>query len=498
MVFFGLNKVIALVRQTLIARQFGFSPEIDAFNVANNIPDLLFSLFSGGALAMAFIPVFTEHIEKHGKDLSWKLFSKIANIIFLLTVILAIIFWLGAQPIVSWKFGISPGFSASQQQLVVELMRINLIALIIFSLSGIVMASLQAHKHFLLTAIAPILYNVGLIIGAVIFSPHTGITIAGFTLPAFGLGIYGLVYGTILGALLHLVIQIPGLIFYKFRWTFSFDFRDPGVQKIMRLMGPRILTVFLIQVIFLARDNLASHLIQGSVTTLTYGYFIMQVPETLIGTAIATALLPTLSELVSVEKRHEFIQMVERSLQVIIVSTLVITFLLSITLPQFLDVLFDFKTSDIALLTWTTRAYLAGLTAQCVLEVVARAYYAKQNAIVPLVATALRTGIFLILSISFIGAAGAIGLAAADSIAVSVEVIFLLVLLNRMFPLFSALKNTFARSLFGSMVSASIVFIIISFFPHLPVFPISLLALLAGIIVYGFFVRQEIAMVVKL
>ena len=494
MIFFGIDKIVAFIRQALIARQFGFSPEIDAFNVANNLPDLLFSVFSGGALALVIIPVFTEHIGKHGRDLSWKLFSKIANIVFLFTLILAIIFWFGAKFIVSSKFGISPGFSVSQQGLVVELMRINLISLIIFSLSGIVMASLQANKHFFLTALAPIIYNVGLIFGVVIFSPQTGITIGGLTLPSFGFGIYGLVYGTVLGALLHLAIQIPGLVIYKFRWTFSFDFRSPDVQKIMRLMGPRILTVFLIQIIFLARDNLASHMAQGSVTALTYGYFIMQVPETLIGTAIATALLPTLSELISVKKRQVFMASVQKSLQVIIVSTLIITFLLSITLPQFLYVLFDFKTSEVALLTWTTRAFLVGLIGHSLLEVVARAYYAQQNAILPLIATALRTTVFLTISILSFKITGAVGLAAADSIAVSVEVVFLLVFFNRMFPILSALKSTFARSLFGSIVSACIVFLIISLFSHLPIFPTSLIAILAGVIIYSFFVRQEMAL----
>src|SRR6185503_9662057 len=137
-IFFGINKIVALIRQTLIAQQFGFSAQIDAFNVANNLPDMLFSLFSGGALALAFIPVFAEHLHKHGKESSWKLFSKIANILFVVTLFLAIVFALFAPMIISSKLGIAPGFSSAQQALVVELMRINLIAMIIFSISGLI------------------------------------------------------------------------------------------------------------------------------------------------------------------------------------------------------------------------------------------------------------------------------------------------------------------------------------------------------------------------
>ncbi len=113
------------------------------------------------------------------------------------------------------------------------------------------------------------------------------------------LGIYGLVYGVILGAVLHLAIQVPGLIWYKFRWTPAIGMRDPGLMKVLRMLGPRVATMFFLQIFFIARDNLASRLGEGTVTALNYGWFIMQVPETLIGSALAIALLPTLSEIFS-------------------------------------------------------------------------------------------------------------------------------------------------------------------------------------------------------
>ena len=161
------------------------------------------------------------------------------------------------------------------------------------------MAGLQANQHFLLPALAPILYDIGQIFGVVILAPNEGYRIAGFTLPAFGLRTDGMVYGVILGALLHLLIQVPGLIKFHFKWQPKIDLKDPETRKVLRMMAPRLVSMFCVQMIFLAQDNFASRLEAGSVTALTYGWWIMQVPQTLLGTSIATAILPTLSELFS-------------------------------------------------------------------------------------------------------------------------------------------------------------------------------------------------------
>src|SRR5574340_266312 len=162
--FFALDKLVAFIRQVIIARQFGLSRELDAFNAANNLPDMLFALISGGALALAFIPVLSEELTKGGRPAAWDLFSKIANLAFLVTAGMAIIVALIAHPLVGWKLGIAPGFSPEQQEMVTNLMRLNLIATLIFSISGLVMAGLQANQHFLLPAMAPLFYNFGQIL----------------------------------------------------------------------------------------------------------------------------------------------------------------------------------------------------------------------------------------------------------------------------------------------------------------------------------------------
>src|SRR5512146_1238475 len=130
--FFGVDKVIGFGRLILVARQFKLTPEYSAFNIANNIPDLLFMLISGGALAMAFIPVLTETLTLEGRDQAWDLFSRVANFAFLTTGALALVVALLAGPLV--RMGVTPGFTPDQQGLVIQLMRLNLIATLIFSI----------------------------------------------------------------------------------------------------------------------------------------------------------------------------------------------------------------------------------------------------------------------------------------------------------------------------------------------------------------------------
>ncbi len=250
-VFFALDKGVAFIRQVIIARQFGFSVELDAFNVANNVPDLLYALISGGALAMAFIPILSATLTTGGRRAAWDLFSRIANLVFMVTAGMSIVVAVIAGPLVQSEIGIAPGFGQQQQGVVIELMRLNLIATLIFSISGLVMSGLQANQHFLMPAISPILYNVGQIFGALVLSPEKGYHIAGITLPAYGLGVHGLVYGVILGAALHLAIQIPALLRYQFHWIPSLGLKTSEVRQVLSMLGPRILTVFFIQLIFL-------------------------------------------------------------------------------------------------------------------------------------------------------------------------------------------------------------------------------------------------------
>jgi len=497
-VFFGLDKVVAFVRQVVIARQFGLSKELDAFNVANNLPDLLFALISGGALAIAFIPVLTEQLTKEGRPAAWNLFSKIMNLAFLVTAALAIVVALIAPTLVRIEPGIAPGFSPQQQALVTNLMRLNLAATLIFSISGLVMAGLQSNQHFLLPAMAPLLYNIGQIFGAVVLSPEKGYSIGPATLPAFGLGVYGLVYGVIIGAILHLGIQIPGLIKYKFHWSPGLGLKTEPVRKVLRLMGPRLATMLFIQLIFLVRDNLASRLETGSVTALTYGWMIFQVPETLIGTAIATAMLPTLSEFFTLDRQDEFRASIERAVRVLLTITIPVAVILAFGLKPLLAAAFKFDANGTDLLMMVTTAYLVGLLGQSLVEVFSRSFYARQDALMPLLAAGLTLGLYILLGTQLYRVLGAPGISLSDSIAFSAEAILLLVLLNRRLNRPIQAGSSLMRSLLAGILSGGVVYLLMTVLAGINPLLQSGLAMIAGIAVVVPVVWPELRLVLRL
>jgi putative peptidoglycan lipid II flippase len=249
------------------------------------------------------------------------------------------------------------------------------------------MAGLQANQHFLLPALAPTMYNMGQLLGAIILVPR--------------FGIHGLVYGVVIGAVLHLLIQIPALFRYGFKWTPALDLRHTGLIEALKLLVPRLLTMFGIQLIVIARDNLASRLGQaGAVTSLTYGWMIMQVPETLFGTAIATAMLPTLAEFASRADWTGFRTTIERALRVLIALTLPVAAVMAAGINPLVRAVFGFDPATSTLITWTTRAYLITLTGFSIQEIAARSFYARKEPMFPLYAVILRLVIFIAIGIA--------------------------------------------------------------------------------------------------
>lgn len=481
--FFFIDKILAFVRVAIISRQFAESVDLlDTFNAANNLPDVLFALISGGAIAMAFIPLMSEYLTTQGRAAAWDLFSRVANLAFVVTGSIAVLVAIFAEPIVNAELGIAPGFGPEQRQLLADLMRLNLVGTIIFSISGLVMASLQANQHFLLPAMAPTLYNIGQIFGAIYLVPRYGI--------------HGLVYGVIIGAALHLLIQVPGLFRYQFKWTPALDLRHTGLIEALRLLGPRLLTMFGIQLIVIARDNLASRLDQvGAVTSLTYGWMIMQVPETLLGTAIATAMLPTLAEYAARQDWSEFRLTIERALRILIALTIPVAAVLAAGINPLVRAVFGFDAETSTLITWTTRAYLITLTGYSIQEVAARSFYARKEPMFPLYAVILRLSLFILIGIAGITLFQDIGapLIAFAEIALLIEAIVLFGWLNRRLGEPLRVWSAVGRGLVAAMVGGVTAYILAVIVPGSAV-----LTALLGMVVGGLAVLPLIWSEIKL
>jgi len=309
-----------------------------------------------------------------------------------------------------------------------------------------------------------------------------------------------LVYGVILGAGLHLAIQIPGLVMYQFRWTPSLDIRDSGLVEALKLMAPRLVTMFGIQLMFIARDNFASRLDQvGAVTSLTYGWMIMQVPETLLGTAIATALLPSLAEYAAKGDWKTFSATVEKALRVMLALTIPAAAVMAAGLHPLLQAAFHFGDAGTNLLTLTSRIYLLTLVGYVLQETLARTFYARKEPFMPLYGVLVRLAIYLcvgLIGTTFFRSAGAPFIAVAE-LSLLVEACVMLFWLNQRIEPPVQVLSAVGKGLFAAVISGGVAYGLAVYLPGS-----ALITALAGMAVGGllalFLVRSEARLLFQL
>lgn len=427
MILFGIAKAISLGQTVIIADFIGLGSEWDAYVAANRIPELIVILISGGALGHAFIPIFSSYLARGEKKDGYRLASHVVNTVFTLAIIISgIIFVLTPWMVSNW---IAPGFAENPEtiQQTIMMMRLLLIGTIIFAVSGIFSSILHSHNHFLLPAVAPIMYDLGILFGVV------------FLLKPFG--IYGVAIGTVVGALAHLLIQVPGLIRNGARWFPEIGFSDPMLWKVIRLMLPRVAGLFVFQFNFLVMTNIASRLGEGSVSALDWGWRLMQIPQTLIGTAMGIVIFPTLAALSEVKDEDGKRNAMSGALKFIMVASIPSAIGLILIGRPLLSLLERgaFDASATSLVYSTLSAFTLGLIVHSMLEVVARSFYADKDTWTPLWAALGGAGINLFLSLWLSGILmtenppieNVMWLAFANSMGVAFEVLVLVVLLRK-------------------------------------------------------------------
>lgn len=382
----GASIVIGLLRQRLIALEFGTSAVLDAFTAGNVIPELIYTMLSGGALGFAFIPVYKERLEKAG-DAS-QLFSKVINWIFLITLMISAIAFILSPFLVTTSWGVAAQYPADVQQLTINMMRILLASTIIFSISSILTSTLYAHEHFLLPALLPSMYSAGIIFGVLALAPKWGI--------------HGVAWGAVLGSLLHLLVQVPGIIYYKVKWRLLFAF-DPFVRKVAILMLPRILDLLMARAsINWLNATLSSRLGEGRLAALDYAFRLMNMPWTLIGTAIGIAVFPTMAALAAQKDVAAQRSAFSGSLRAILTLAIPAAVALILFGEPIIRLLFEggeFTAESTRLVFYALRFYTVALISQSMLEVVVRAFSAQQDTYTPLYISIFTTAINIGLAI---------------------------------------------------------------------------------------------------
>lgn len=425
MIAFILSNVVGLVRQILISHAFGTGDAYDAFVAASRYPDLIFSLIAGGALASSFIPVFTGFLEKEDHDSAWKLASAVINLVILVLTAISILSAIFSTQVI--QHVLAPDFNPEKQQLAASLLRILLIAPTIFGVSGIVMGALNAHQKFLLPALASTMLWVGYIFGLIFFVPS--------------MGIFGLAWGAVLGAFLHIGIQLPQLLrLPKWNFRFSLGLDNAAVREVLLLMGPRLLGVAVVQINFLINTIIASGQPVGSVSSLTYAWAIMTMPEVAIAQAIAIAALPTFSAQVARGELGEMRHSLASTLRGILLLSLPATFGLILLRYPVIELLFQrgqFDAHSTDMVAWALLWYTAGLVGHSVVEILSRAFYALHDTRTPVIVGTIAMSLNILFSFAFSAVFASLGwmphggLALANSFATALEMSALFILMRR-------------------------------------------------------------------
>ncbi len=419
---FLASKVLGLVREVLIARAFGTGAELDAFRAANTFSDMLDSVIAGATIAAVFIPVFSAYFVKDdtGKREGWRFASAVLNDMFVLMLVVASIGILSAPQLIAGL--IAPGFDAAQRALASNLMRIVLLAAVVFGVSGTVTGILHATNRFALAALAGPLHNLGVIFGVLVLVPR--------------IGIYGLAWGIVVGSLLHLSIQLPGLVRAGMQWFPTFGGGQGSMRELLRLLGPRIVTTNLGSVSRLLTNTIASFLSTGSISALAYAYSLWQFPETLIGTAIAVTVFPRLAQAVAAKDVAGFRRLYKQSLFTIL-ALAIPACLVAILFAQPIIALVlqrgAFDAESTVLVAGVLQFFALAIVGESLLELVARVFYAHHDSKTPMFVALgiliLRIGLMLWWRELF----GAAGLALAYGVTVTLEAAALWFLAQRRF-----------------------------------------------------------------
>jgi len=423
---FVISNLTGLVRQILVADAFGTSSAMEAFNAANRISETLFNLVAGGALGSAFIPTFTSLLAKENRKKAWRLASSITNLVLIVLTLTAALAAIFAPQVV--RYILAPGFAVdpAKEALTITLTRMMLPSAVLFGLSGLVMGILNSNQKFFIPALTPSMYQIGMIFGVTVLTPR--------------IGIYGLAWGVIIGAALHLVLQLPLLFKQGGRYVFSLGLKSPDVREVARLMGPRLLGVAVVQLNFWINVRLASFQPEGSVAAIQFAFALMLMPQAAIAQSIATAALPTFSIQVAQNKLEDMRGSLSATLRGILLLSIPASLGLILLRKPLITLLYqrgEFTAYSTELVAWALLWYAAGLVGHAMVEILARAFYALHDTKTPVfigIAAMSLNVLFSFLFSAFFRQIGWMphgGLALANTLATGLEMVGLVLIMRK-------------------------------------------------------------------
>jgi putative peptidoglycan lipid II flippase len=416
---FLVSRVLGWVRLVVIGNTVGATADLDAFYAAFRIPDLIFQLVAAGALSSALIPVISGLLATDGTARAWRVVSTVANLMLIALAVLASLMFILAPALVPI---ITPGFDAATTATTVELTRVMLVSAICLAIGAVATSVLNASGNFAAAAIAPSVYNLAIIGGTLLLYPT--------------FGIIGVAVGVVAGAIGHVLVQLPPLARLGFRYTPAIDTADPAARKSLALMVPRAIGLGATQITFVVVTGIATTLGVGAVTAFTVAFTLLQIPIGVIGVPLGIVLMPSLSREVATGREDEYVLLLTRALRVLVFVMLPTAALGAILRTEAVTLLFGYGFSDdaIALTAATLLAFLVGLVAHSLIAVLARAFYARQDTLTPVLVAIGAVIVNTTMAFVLVGPLGLPGVALAIAIAAWLEAGTLAVLLHRRIP----------------------------------------------------------------
>lgn len=381
----ALSQILGILKYRLFASYFGATSDLGVFFASFRIPDLLFQIIIVGALSSAFIPVFSEHLSQKNKDRAFEFASSLTTLGLIIFSVVTLFVFIFAESIARL---IVPEFSQEQIYLLANLMRIIQLSQFLFLFGTVFTAMLQSFNYFLIPGLANALYNIGIIIGVYLFAPI--------------FGIYGAAIGVLIGASFFFIAQLPTVIANGYFFKFKLNL-DNGVNKVLRLMIPRSLTIAIAQIAITANVFFASIISARSIVIFDLALTLMAAPIFLFGQSIAQASFPTLSKIKN--DTSEFRSVFKSSLTQILYLTLPISALFIVLRIPLVRLFYGAGRFDweATLITGYTLALLSiSISAQAATLLISRAFYAFHETRIPFIITLVSVVVNIIFSTYFI------------------------------------------------------------------------------------------------
>lgn len=415
-VAFVLSRVLGLLREMILARQFGTGPEMEAYVAAFRIPDLLFLTIMSGAFGAAFIPVFGGLIDRGDSDKASRLASAILTWTGIAVSVLAGLSWIFARPLTNI---VAPRFDMYTENLTVELMRILLLSPVFLGLGIAFKGILEAQNQFTLPALSPLVYNAAIIAGAWIFAPDYGIQ--------------AVAWAVIIGAVLHMVIQLPGVIRSKLSFQPTLDRSVEGLGEVLRLLGPRVVGQAAFQINFIVMTAFATVIGSQNVAAFNYAWQLLMLPHGVLALSISTVAFPSLAALFSRGDRQGFGSMLDRTMRPLLFLSIPASLGLLMLGEEIITVIFEggnFTSGSTELVSAALQWFAVGLVGYGLTEIVTRVFYATRDTRTPVITGILTIILNIILAALLIESLGIEGLAISLSATTAAEAVIMLLFLR--------------------------------------------------------------------